>query len=121
MAKLNAALALLLLLCALAAITAQHQARRLFSELTREQEVARQIDVEWGRLQLEQSTWAMHGRIEKIATGQLQMQAPAPARLRLVTIEGPDGSAAVAAMPANRSESAHRAVPPIVLGREPPR
>jgi cell division protein FtsL len=32
--------------------------------------------VEWGQLQLEQSTWAMYARIEKIASGHLQMRVP---------------------------------------------
>ena len=57
-----------LIACALALVTSQHKARKLFTELEKEQELAKQIDVEWGQLQLEQSTWAMHARIEKIAS-----------------------------------------------------
>lgn len=78
MARLNLILLAILVACALALVTAQHQSRRLFVELQREQERARQLEVEWGQLQLEQRTWAMHGRIEKIATEQLHMR-PAPA------------------------------------------
>ena len=37
--------------------------------------------MEWGQLQLEQSTWAMHARIEKIASGYLQMRVPPAARV----------------------------------------
>ncbi len=81
-------MALLLVLCALALVTSQHKARKLFSELAQEQDVARQIDVEWGQLQLEQSTWAMHARIEKIASSRLQMHVPVSARTRLVSAEG---------------------------------
>ena len=84
MIKLNIVLSVFLVLCALALVTSQHKARKLFTELTREQETAKQIDVEWGQLQLEQSTWAMHARIEKIASGYLQMSAPPAARLRMV-------------------------------------
>jgi cell division protein FtsL len=87
--RLNGALALLLVLCALALVTAQHKARKLFSELAEEQSAARQIDVEWGQLQLEQSTWAMHARIERIASSHLQMRVPVSARTRLV--RGEDG------------------------------
>jgi cell division protein FtsL len=86
--KLNIVLSSILLVCALALVTSQHKARKLFSELTQEQEVAKQIDVEWGQLQLEQSTWAMHARIEKIASGHLQMRVPAAARVRLVSVNG---------------------------------
>ena len=87
MIRLNGALALLLVLCALALVTAQHKARKLFSELAEEQSAARQIDVEWGQLQLEQSTWAMHARIERIASSRLQMHVPVAARTRLVRSE----------------------------------
>jgi len=83
--KLSGALALLLTLCALALVTSQHKARKLFSELAQQQEVARQIDVEWGQLQLEQSTWAMHARIEKIASSRLQMHVPGSARIQLIS------------------------------------
>ncbi|MEJ2179542.1 MAG: cell division protein FtsL, partial [Gammaproteobacteria bacterium] len=31
---------------------------------------------EWGQLQLEQATWAAHGRVEKIASKQLEMVIP---------------------------------------------
>ena len=84
MIKLSSFLASLLVVCALALVTSQHRARQLFSELTQQQELARQIDVEWGQLQLEQSTWAMHARVEKIATGRLQMRVPASGQVRLV-------------------------------------
>jgi cell division protein FtsL len=83
--KLNIVLSSILLVCALALVTSQHEARKLFSELTQEQEAAKQIDVEWGQLQLEQSTWAMHARIEKIASGHLQMRVPPAARVQLVS------------------------------------
>jgi cell division protein FtsL len=56
MIKVNIVLSSLLVLCGLAMVTSQHEARKLFTELTREQEVAKQMDVEWGQLQLEQST-----------------------------------------------------------------
>jgi len=86
--KLNGLLALLLVLCALALVTSQHKARKLFSELAREREVARQVDEEWGQLQLEQSTWAMHARIEKIASSRLQMRVPLSTNTRVVSTDG---------------------------------
>jgi len=88
--KLNIVLCAMLFLCALALVTSQHGARKLFSELTQEEEVTKQLDVEWGQLLLEQSTWAMHARVEKIASGQLQMSVPSGARLRLLST-GPAG------------------------------
>jgi hypothetical protein len=46
-------------------------------ELSREQQRARQFDVEYGQLSLEQSTWGMPARVEKIARETLRMQLPA--------------------------------------------
>ncbi|MGH8672503.1 MAG: cell division protein FtsL [Burkholderiales bacterium] len=86
MKGLNLILFALLLACALGTVAAQHQARKLFVELQRQQALANQMDVEWGQLQLEQSTWAMHSRIEKIATGRLHMQVPDPLKTRVVTL-----------------------------------
>jgi cell division protein FtsL len=62
---------------ALGAVASQHKARRSFQEMEREQERMRQLEVEWGQLQLEQSTWAAHARIEKIARERLHMRPPA--------------------------------------------
>jgi cell division protein FtsL len=84
MMRLNLALFVVLVICALALVTSQHRTRKLITELEKEQELAKQIDVEWGQLQLEQSTWAMHSRVEKIARGYLQMRVPPPDRVRMV-------------------------------------
>lgn len=76
MLRFNMTLLLVLVVCALALVTSQHRARKLFQELEREQERARQLDVEFGQLQLEMSTWATHPRIEKIARERLRMVQP---------------------------------------------
>ena len=76
MARTNIFLATLIVACALGVVAAQHKARKLYSELEREQEHMRQLEVEWGQLQLEQSTWAAHSRVEKLAREKLQMTAP---------------------------------------------
>jgi len=84
MVRLNLILVAVLMACALALVTSQHQSRKLYVELQTEQEREKKFEVEWGQLQLEQSTWAMHSRIEKIATQQLRMSAPAAARIQVV-------------------------------------
>ena len=76
-------LLLALTACALGLVTSQHLARKLFAELEQEQERAKQLDVEWGQLQLEQSTWAMHARVEKIARDRLHMSVPDAQRTRV--------------------------------------
>ena len=87
-ARLNFLLLALLVASAVGLVTSRHQARKLFIELEREQSRARQYEVEWGQLQLEQSTWATPARIEKIAREQLRMQAPAPGRIQVVAEQG---------------------------------
>ena len=84
MARLKLALLALLVVCSLSLVTSRYQARKLFVDLEREQAQSRAYDVEYGQLQIEQSTWAMPARIEKISREQLRMQLPAPARLRIV-------------------------------------
>ena len=69
-------------------MTSQHKARKLFSDLEREQERARNLDIEYGQLQLEASTWGLHSRVEKIAGSALSMRAPDPRRVRLVNRDG---------------------------------
>lgn len=87
MVRLNLALLALLVICALSAVTSQHKARKLYVELQKQQELARKLEVEWGQLQLEQSTWAMHARVEKIASGRLHMRVPASERIQVVAPE----------------------------------
>ena len=87
MARLNLILLAILVVCALSVVSSQHKARKLYVELQKEQEFAKQLEVEWGQLQLEQSTWAMHARIERIANGRLMMRAPPASRVQVVTPE----------------------------------
>jgi len=84
LARINLILLALLTACALGLVTSQHKARKLFAALEREQEHARLLDVEWGQLQLEQSTWAMHARVEKIARNRLRMSVPDAQRTQVV-------------------------------------
>jgi cell division protein FtsL len=84
MVRLNLISVAILIACALALVTSQHRSRQLYVELQKQQDLARQLEVEWGQLQLEQGTWAMHARVEKIATRALGMQVPPPARVRVV-------------------------------------
>ena len=91
MLRLNLLLLAALAACALAQVTSQHQARKLYVELQKEQELAKQLEVEWGQLQLEASTWATHARVEKLATRALGMRVPPPSRVQLVPPAAPEG------------------------------
>jgi len=81
MLRLNLLLLTVALGCALSVVDANHQARKLFVELDREQTRMRELEVEWGQLQLEQSTWAAHARIERIAREKLRLRPPQPGQI----------------------------------------
>jgi cell division protein FtsL len=82
--KINAVLTVILLTFALGLVTSQNKARKIFVELQKQQDDAKQLEVEYGQLQLEQSTWAMHSRVERIAANSLQMRVPPATRIHLV-------------------------------------
>ena len=87
MVRLNLLLLALLTACALGLVTSQHKARKLFVELEEEQERARGLEVEYGQLQLEASTWAMHTRVERIANQALRMRSPDAKHIQIVPRE----------------------------------
>ena len=70
------ALLVSLLVSGLMVIKTTHENRFAFNELQVLREEANQLDVEWGQLLLEQSTFGLGGRIEQKATRELQMQVP---------------------------------------------
>lgn len=86
MIRADAFLVALVVASALGVVAAQHEARKTFSELEREQSRAHGLEVEWGQLQLEQSTWAAHARVERIARERLGMRPPAPGQV--IAVEG---------------------------------
>ncbi len=86
MLRLNLILLCLVVFFALGVVTSQHRARKFFVELQAEKDKAQQMEVEWGQLQLEQSTLALPARVEKMAR-QLQMQMPQGKQIQFVRIE----------------------------------
>lgn len=86
MTRLNLILFFALIFSALGLVNAQHKSRKLYIELEQMSQAAKQYDQEYGQLQLEQSTWAMHSRVELIAAQQLQMQVPDAKRVQMVML-----------------------------------
>ncbi|MGV3653349.1 MAG: cell division protein FtsL [Noviherbaspirillum sp.] len=85
--RLCAVLSVLLVACALSLVTSQYEARRLFIGLERAQSEARQLDIEWAQLQLDQSILAKHSRIEANARRDLDMVALTPGRTQYLAAE----------------------------------
>ena len=90
MLRINLVLLAALIGCALALVTSQHQARKLYVELQKEQDRAKALEVEWGQLQLEASTWATHARVEKLAV-RIGMRVPPTSRVQVVPAAGAEG------------------------------
>ena len=83
--KVNVLLTTLLVGCALSVVNARYQARHLLIELERLQQHARQLDIDWDQLQLDQSRLAKNERIEQIARTDLNMTPLTPARTQYLT------------------------------------
>lgn len=86
MARFNIFLLFVTIACALGVVTSQHKARKLFVELQNEKERAQQMEVEWGKLQIEQSTLATPARVEKLARLQLNMHLPLSEQIRYIRL-----------------------------------
>jgi len=69
---------------ALGVVHGKQQARNRFNELQKLTTQRDDLDIEWGQLQLEQSTWATHGRVEQVAHDELGMVTPQATDLRIV-------------------------------------
>lgn len=67
---------LLVLFSAVAVVVTKHVGRSEFVIMQQLEHQRDKLNEEWGRLLLEQSTWASPGRVEQQARHKLNMQAP---------------------------------------------
>lgn len=68
--------AVICVVSAMALVYTRHESRKLFIELERLTTERDELNIEWGQLQIEQSTWATHARIERLATEELSLTRP---------------------------------------------
>lgn len=78
-------LSLAVLFSAVAVVYAKYASRKHFVELQSLRAEREAVDVEWGRLRLEQSTWATHSRVERIARNKLDMRLPVADEVMVIT------------------------------------
>lgn len=69
---------------AMAIVYTKHESRKLFVELEELAAERDALNIEWGQLQIEQSTWATHARIEKVATEELSLTRPQPTDIYVI-------------------------------------
>jgi cell division protein FtsL len=63
-------------LSAIGVVFARHEHRQLFIALTKLERSRDELNIEFGRLQLEQATWAESNRIDQVARMRLGMKFP---------------------------------------------
>ena len=80
----NALLLALILGSAFATIYSTHACRGLYTQLQLLESSQWYLQEDYGRLLLEQSTWASHYRVEQVATRELGMHAPDAISQRVV-------------------------------------
>lgn len=61
---------------AIGVVHARHEHRQLFVELTRLERARDELNIDFGRLQLEQATWAESNRVDQVARSRLGMKFP---------------------------------------------
>lgn len=71
----------------LSVVEAEHRSRQLFAELEELHREQDRLQVDWGRLRLEESTWATQPRIESVARDKLHLAEPTDRQI--VVIEEP--------------------------------
>ncbi len=73
-----------LIASAIGGIYAKHETRKLFTELQRLNVERDRMEVEWGQWQLEQSTLATYGRVERLAREKMSMRPPVATEMTLL-------------------------------------
>ncbi len=76
--------AIVCVISAIALVYTKHESRNLFIELEQLTTDRDQLNIEWGQLQIEQSTWATHARIERVALQELALTRPKSTEIYLI-------------------------------------
>ena len=77
-------LLVLVTVSAILVVYVRHQHRLSYVALQQAQKSRDDLNIEWGQLLLEQSTWAIHNRVETEANRKLGMAAPEPDRIVVI-------------------------------------
>lgn len=65
-------------------VAARHEARQRFAELEELKRETDRLEIDWGRLQIEQSTFATHPRVETLARERLELAPPSDAQIVII-------------------------------------
>jgi cell division protein FtsL len=68
--------AIVCVISAMALIYTKHESRKLFVQLEHQTAERDELNIEWGQLQIEQSTRATHARIDRVAAEEFSLARP---------------------------------------------
>ena len=69
---------------AIGVVNARHEHRQMFVQLSKLERARDELNVDFGRLQLEQATWAEANRINQVARTKLGMKFPETADIVVI-------------------------------------
>ncbi|MFT3897002.1 MAG: cell division protein FtsL [Thermomonas sp.] len=81
---LLAVLLLVNIASAIGVVYDRHEHRQLFVQLSGLEKARDELNIDFGRLQLEQATWAESNRVDQIARTKLGMKFPEGAEIEVV-------------------------------------
>ena len=70
-------------------VSVEHRSRQLFIETEALNREVDRLQIDWGRLQIEQSTWGTHSRVEALARQRLRLTVPSDDQLVVVMEPAP--------------------------------
>ncbi|MEE9321869.1 MAG: cell division protein FtsL [Granulosicoccus sp.] len=74
---------------AVAVVYSKHLSRAAYADISRYQRLIDGLDVHWSQLQIEESTFSEHGRIERAAQQSLDMLLPGLEGSIMIVRKGP--------------------------------
>lgn len=83
MLRTNFLILLVVMFLSALVIQQRHYSRQLFSELEGLKHNRDLLNIEWGKLLLEEGAWSQHQRIEQLARTKLGMTTPNPDQIEI--------------------------------------
>lgn len=81
-------LVVLIMISALSVVSLRNHSRMTFAKLQSLHRDRDSLNIEWGRLLLEQGAWSQHQRVETIARTRLGMQSPDSKQIIFINTRG---------------------------------
>jgi cell division protein FtsL len=88
MLRTNFFILVVILVLSTLVIQQRHYSRQLFSELESLKHNRDLLNIEWGKLLLEEGAWSQHQRIESLARSRLAMTIPRPDQIEVTVSTG---------------------------------